>query len=122
MNKGIYSENGMRSYVEAVGTFQLVLKYGFILDLENIVYVLSFFRNLVSIAKLVPFGFSFNFTSNNVSLLKNNTIIGHGFSSDGLYKLILNLGFKNNLLTLHDDIGIKHCIIKENSSMLWHRR
>ena len=52
----------MRSHVEAVGTFRLVLKSGFVLDLENTVYVPSFSRNLVSIAKLIPFGFDFNFT------------------------------------------------------------
>ena len=54
--------------------------------------------------------------------MKNNIVVGHGFLSDSLYKLILDYGFKNNLLTLHDDIDIKHCIINENSSMLWHRR
>ena len=80
------------------------------------------FLETYSIAKLVPFGFGFNFTGNNVSLLKNNTVVGHVFLSDGLYKLILDPGFKNNLLTLHDDIGIKRCNINENSSMLWHRR
>ena len=112
----------MRSHVEAVGTFRLVLTSCFVLDLENTIYVPSFFRNLVSIAKLVPFDFDFNFIGNNVSLLKNNIVVGHNFLSYGLYKLILDIGVKNNLLTLHDDIGIKCCIINENSSMLWHRR
>ena len=35
-------------------TFRFVAKSGFHLDLENTFYIPLFFRNLVSIAKLVP--------------------------------------------------------------------
>jgi len=39
----------MGSHVEAVGTYKLVLKSGFQLDLESTFYVPSFSRNLVSV-------------------------------------------------------------------------
>ena len=47
---GIYSGNGMRSHVEAVGTFRLVLETNFVLDLENTLYVPSFSKNLISVS------------------------------------------------------------------------
>ena len=39
----------MSSHVEAIGTCNLVLSSGFILELENTFYVRSFSRNLFSI-------------------------------------------------------------------------
>jgi hypothetical protein len=41
----------MRSKIEVVGTFRLVLKFGLILDLENVFYVPSFSWNLISISR-----------------------------------------------------------------------
>lgn len=53
----IYSSSRICLHEEAMGTFRLVLKFVFILDLENIFYVSSFSRNLVSISKLINVGF-----------------------------------------------------------------
>ena len=55
----IYSRNKMRSHVEAVGTCSLVLSSDFIFDLEKTFYVPSFSRNLISISRVVPLGYSF---------------------------------------------------------------
>ena len=57
----IYSGNKMRSHVEAVGTCSLALSSGFILNLEKTFYIPSFSRNLISVSRLVPLGYSFNF-------------------------------------------------------------
>ena len=46
--RSIYSENRIGSHVEAVGTYRLVLRSGFVLDLERTFYVPSFSRNLIS--------------------------------------------------------------------------
>ena len=119
---GIYSGNGMRSHVEAVGTFRLVLETNFVLDLENTLYVPSFSKNLISVSKLVPLGFEFSFVGLDFRLFKNSSLVGCGTLVDGLYKLNLDPVFEHSLLTLHDNIGIKRTIIDENSSMLWHRR
>ena len=64
----IYSSNKMSSCVEAIGTYNLVLSNDFILELEKTFYIPSFFRNLISISRLVPLGFSFNFTDSGFSL------------------------------------------------------
>ena len=57
----------MSSHVQAIGTYSLVLSSGFILELEKTFYVPSFSRNLISISKLVPLGFSFSFSNSGFS-------------------------------------------------------
>ena len=46
--QSIYSENWMRSIVEGVGIYRLILKIDFQLDIENTFYVPSFSRNFIS--------------------------------------------------------------------------
>ncbi|KAL0374275.1 UNVERIFIED_CONTAM: Retrovirus-related Pol polyprotein from transposon TNT 1-94, partial [Sesamum radiatum] len=120
--QSIYSGNKMRSQVEAVGIFRLVFKNGYVLNLEATFYVPSFSRNLASIAKLVPLGYVFNFSKLNFSVMKNNVIVGGGYLDNGLYKFDLDSNFISTHLTLENGIGTKRCVIKENSSMLWHKR
>ena len=55
----IYSGSKISSHVEAIGTCSLVLSSGFIFELEKTFYVPSFSRNLISISRLIPLGFSF---------------------------------------------------------------
>ena len=43
----IYLKNRIGSHVEVIGTYKLILKSGFVLDLERTFYVLSFSRNLI---------------------------------------------------------------------------
>ena len=43
----IYSGNKMHSHVEAIGTCNLVLSSGFILNLVKIFYIPSFSRSLI---------------------------------------------------------------------------
>ena len=52
----IYLGNKMRSHVEVVGTCNLVLSSGFILNLKKTFYVPSFSRNLISVSRVVPLG------------------------------------------------------------------
>jgi len=59
--QGIYLGSKMRFHVEVVGTCNLVLSNGFVLNLEKTFYFPSFSRNLISISILVPLGYSFNF-------------------------------------------------------------
>jgi hypothetical protein len=115
IEQDIYSGNGMRSHVKAVGIFRLFLENGYILDLVNTFYVPSFSKNLISISKLVPLGFEFNFIGSNVYLFKNSTDIGSGILVNGLYKLNLNPIYEQSLLSMHD-IGSKRNIIDESST------
>ena len=110
----------MSSRVEAISICSLVLSSGFILELEKTFYVPSFSRNLISISRLVPLGFSFNFTDSGFSLSNKSKVIGYGALSDGLFHIQLHNDVNYN--SMHVTIGLKRCVMNEKSSMLWHRR
>ena len=110
----------MRSHVEAVGTCSLFLSSGFILNLEKTFYVPSFSRNLISVSRVVPLGYSFSFYETSFSLFYKSNLVGNGTLSNGLFSINLKNDTTNN--TMHVHIGTKRCVMNEDSSMLWHRR
>ena len=116
----IYSGSKMSSRVEAIGTCSLVLSSGFILELEKTFNVPSFCRNLISISRLVPLGFSFNFTDLGFSLSNKSKVIGYGALFDGLFHIQLHNDVTYNYM--HVTIGLKRCVMDEESSMLWNPR
>ena len=116
----IYSGSKMSSCVEAIGTCSLVLSRGFILELEKTFYVPSFSKNLISISRLVPLGFSFNFTDSGFSISNKSKFIGYGALSDGLLHIQLHNDVTYN--SMHVTSGLKGCVVNEESSMLWHWR
>ena len=85
----IYSGNKMRSHVEAIGTCVLTLSSGFQLSLEKTFYIPSFSRNLISVSRLVPFGYLFQFSEVNFSLFYKSNCVGNGLLSDGLLSINL---------------------------------
>ena len=92
----------------------------FLLELENTFYVPSFSRNLISVSRLVPFGYSFNFSEIYFNLFYKSDCVGNGILFDGLY--CINL--QNNVIydSMHVNTGTKRCVINDDSSKLWHRR
>ena len=118
--QSILSGNKMGSHVEAIGTCILTLSSGFVLKLERIFYVPSFSRNLISVSRLVPFGYSFNFKDTSFRLLYKSDCVGNGILSYGLYRILLQND--NTQGSMHVHAGIKRCNINEDSSILWHRR
>ena len=116
----ILSGNKMGSHVEAIGTCYLTLNSGFVLELQKTFYVPSFSRNLISVSRLVPFGYSFHFSETSFSLIYKSECLGNGILSDGLYCIFLQNDTAHN--SLHVQTGIKRCVVKEDSSTLWHRR
>ena len=118
--QSILSGNKMGSHVEAIGTCILTLSSGFVLKLERTFYVPSFSRNLISVSRLVPFGYSFNFKDTSFRLLYNSDCVGNSILFDGLYRIFL----KNNDThsSMHIYTSTKMCNINEDSSILWHWR
>ena len=53
--------NKVGAKVEAIGTYRLVLQFGFSLELANTFYVPSISRNLISMSRLDLDGFKFHF-------------------------------------------------------------
>ncbi|KAL4310044.1 hypothetical protein GQ457_01G035740 [Hibiscus cannabinus] len=116
----IYSGNKMQSHVEAIGTCELVLSSGFVLILEKTFYIPSFSRNLISVSRLVPLGYCFNFSNVGFNLFYKSEIVGNGVLCDGLYSIDLQNNATHNVM--HIQTGTKRCVINEDSSTLWHRR
>ena len=112
--------NKMGSHVEAIGTCYLTLDGGFVLELQRTFYVPSFSWNLISVSRLVPFGYSCHFSETSFSLIYKSECVGNGILSDGLYCIFLQNDTAHN--SLHVQTGIKRCVVKEDSSTLWHRR
>ena len=96
----ILSGNKMGSHVEVIGTCTL--------------------RNLISVSRFVPLGFSFTFQDNVLNLFYESKRIGIGILANGLYRISLQNEAIN--YSLHVHIGTKNCNINEDSSMLWHQR
>ena len=72
--------NKMGLHVEAIGTCYLNLDGGFVLELQKTFYVPSFSRNLISVSRLVPFGYSFHFSETSFSLIYKSDYVGNGDS------------------------------------------
>ncbi|RDX88789.1 hypothetical protein CR513_29569, partial [Mucuna pruriens] len=99
----IYSGRRMSSYVEAIGI------------LEKTFYVPIFSKNLISISRLAPLGFSFNFLYTSFILSNKTEIIGFGALIDGHYKIKLqNVAYN----FIHVTTGSKQCVVNEESSIL----
>ena len=85
----IYSRGKMSSHVESIRTCNLVLSSVFILHLEKTFYVPRFSKNLISVSRSTPLGFSFNFSDSGFNLINKSRIIGSGTLLDGLYYIEL---------------------------------
>ena len=107
----LYVGNGVQVEVEFIGTVELKLKSNFSLILENILYVLSVRRNLISLSKFDECGFSFNFNNDIFELIFKSQVVGNGFKCDGLYRLNLE---SKPLTFLHiENMGTKRALIKK---------
>jgi hypothetical protein len=82
--------DGCEARVEAVRTFPLLLRGGFILTLNNILYVPSLRRNLISIAPLEDNGYECLFGNSKCTIKFNNVIVGLALRQCMLYMLSLN--------------------------------
>ena len=116
----IYLGSKMSSRVEAIATCSLVLSSCFILELEKTFYFPSFSRYLISISRLVPLRFSFNFTDSGFIISNKSKVICYGALSDGLFHIRLHNDVTYN--SMHVTTGLKRCVMNEEPSMLWHWR
>lgn len=112
----IFSGNKLKSLVVSIGTYRLVLSSGYVLYLNKTFYVPSFARNLISVSRLVPYGYAFQFMDSYFKLLYKSDVIGTGDLYNGLYQI--SLDNSHNAL----NVSNKRCMMNDNSSMLWHRR
>ena len=110
--QNVLSGNKVSSHVESIGTCSLVMDNGYVLDLKRTFYIPSFSRNLISVSRLLPLGYSFKLSYCTFSLFCKFQLIGKG---------ILSINLQYNVV-LHTHIVNKRCIMNEDSSILWHQR
>ena len=94
--------------MEAIGTCILTLNSGFILKLERTFYVPSFSQNLISVSRLVPFGYSFNFKDTPFQLFYNYECVGNDIF---LWSLSSCLQNDATYSSMHVQTSIKMCNI-----------
>ena len=101
----IYLGNKMRSHVEAIGICTVILSSGYVSNLEKTFYIPSFSKNLISISRLVPFSYLFNFSETSCSLFYKYDLVGNDTLSDGFFSI--NLQNDTTYNTMHVQAGIK---------------
>ena len=129
--------NGMPVAVKAVGSLKLDLGFGNFLILDNVFYVPSIKRNLLSVSLLAKLGCCFLIDSSGIKifkdsscfLIKNCSTFGSGVIENGYLKLNCSLPQQDCMLvenrknTLSNNtIGVKRTLHNEKSAYLWHRR
>jgi hypothetical protein len=82
--------DGRKGKVEVIGSLPLLLHDDFTLTLNNVLYVPSLKRNLISIASLEDDGYECLFGNNKCTIKFNNVIAGLAPRQDMLYMLSLN--------------------------------
>jgi hypothetical protein len=116
----VYMGNGEKALVEFIGVVNLPLASGGVLVLDDVVYVPSLRRSLISVSKLDSSGFGFHFGNKRFVLYSGSREIASGALCDGLYKLDLDPNYPSSH-NVFATIGSKR-VNDEFSSMLWHRR
>jgi hypothetical protein len=97
--------NGVEAEVEAIGELSLELNNGFTLRLNNVLYVPSLNRNLISISCLDDDGFDCQFCNRQCLILFYNKDVGLAFRQDKLYMLSMH---KNvNAVCNNEDVVCK---------------
>jgi hypothetical protein len=82
--------NGRKARVEAIGPLPFVLHGGFTLLLDNVLYVPSLQRNIISMSLLEDDGYECLFGNNKCMIMFNDKVVGLAPRKGMLYMLSLN--------------------------------
>jgi hypothetical protein len=107
--RSIRDANGVEDEVEAIGELSLELNNGFILRLNNVLYVPSLSRNLISVLYLDDDGFDCQFGNRQCLILFDKEVVGLAFRQDKLYMLSM---YKNVNVVCNDE----NIVCKEKGS------
>ncbi|XP_021817684.1 uncharacterized protein LOC110759855 [Prunus avium] len=80
----VFVGNGDKVQVDYIGVVRIKLDSGFVFDLEDVVYVPSMRKNLISITRLVKSKFTLNFDDFGCSIFRNKSLVGKASIVDGL--------------------------------------
>ena len=92
------------------------------LELQDVVYIPSIKRNLISVPILDRLGYSFLFGIEKVKLYRDSLLIGTRILCGSLYILELSaLSFVSATLTVNIANSFKCLRLNEKSSTIWHK-
>lgn len=113
--------NGARVAALAVGTCYLTLSSGYVLSLQDCLFVPNIVRNIISISALCNNGYYLVFEKNQCSLKLNDDLIGTGIMMNGLYYLNTN-GSINSIEHTKNARNPKRLRDEGNPTYMWHLR
>src|SRR5215813_10603297 len=107
-----------------VGVFRLEFLNKCYLNLNNVLYIPSFRRNLISISKLLDDGYSISFNNNLVIISRNGLTISIGNSENNLYVLrpLTHSTLLNTEMFKVEKPKTKRQKISQDDTYLWHLR
>ncbi|KAK2980404.1 hypothetical protein RJ640_014577 [Escallonia rubra] len=116
-SKHIFMGNNSSEEVLGVGSYQLKLRTGRTLILDDVRYAPTVRLNLLSVIALLDSGFSFIFRGNKLDIFLDDVLFGHGFRMDSLffqldlidsqssYSYVVNDNIMNDSTTWHARLG-----------------
>ena len=107
--------------VVSIGSYTLELDIRFTIVLDNVFYIPSFRRNLVSIQLLDRSGYYFHFGNKKANIIYDSKVVGSCSLIDGLYRLPLSIDSHDLSLNIEKGVA-KRPLIREKSRLLWHKR
>ncbi|GJW50100.1 retrotransposon protein, putative, ty1-copia subclass [Tanacetum coccineum] len=117
----LYTGNGQRVAVKAIGSYDLCFPSGLVLVLHNCHYAPSITRGVISVSRLYDDGFINHFKNNNSILVsKDNLIYFNVVPRDGIFEIVLSNSNTNDCSMYV--VSNKRAKLKLNSSLLWRCR
>ena len=111
--------NGARVAVKAVGNYSLLLPNGLYLTLENVCFVPSLTRNIISVSRLHEQCCTCSFNSVNILCHFNGIMYFEARPHNDIYEIDINGSYSDNsIYTLNS----KRLKLGFNQSYLWHCR
>ncbi|CAL9015427.1 unnamed protein product [Prunus brigantina] len=110
----VFVGNGEKVQVDFIGVVRIELIFGFVLELEDVVYVPTMRKNLISVARLVKSKFTLNFDDFGCSIFRNKELVGKANLVDGMFRLSCKTTMEINSVETQTN--------KEASYTLWHKR
>ena len=120
LEQHVYMGDSSRAKVDIMGIIMLKLATRYVLELQEVSYVPSIRRNLLSISLLDSQSYSFLFGNNKIELYNDGKVVGFGTLCGNLYRLDLFNNGLNYSVNFVDAliVAFKRPRVNDNSSML----
>ena len=112
----VHVGNGQRVVVKAIGEYVLLLPSGLELVLNNVYFIPSVTRNIVSVSALHGQGFNYRFNGEFISAYFNDIFYFDAKPNNGIYEIEIQ---NNNILC---NISHKRNKLDFNDTYMWHCR